>query len=123
MPDGILYKVTKIKLDRRIVDYKAKIYGPYKPIRTKVDYRTSRTAVTLAIKAADEGNRHADLAEQRDPNHERGWPSRYAVEVEVCELPTFVEYGKVKGNTSKETLANLKAQQQYWAVKASNLAA
>ena len=49
-----------------------KIYGPYKPVRTKVDYRTSRTAVTLAIKAADEGNRHADLAEQRDPNHEHG---------------------------------------------------
>ena len=39
----------------------------------------------------------------------------------MCELPTFVEYGKVKGNTSKETLANLKAT--IWAVKASNLAA
>ena len=59
---SLLYKVTKIKLERHIVDYKAKIYGPYKPVRTKVDYRTSQTAVTLAIKAADEGNRHADLS-------------------------------------------------------------
>jgi hypothetical protein len=105
----LLYKVTKIKLERRIVDHKAKIYGPYKPTRTKVDYRTSQGAVTLAIKAADEGNRHADLQEQRDPNHERGWPARYAVEVAVCELPSFVEYGMVQGKSSKETEKNLAA--------------
>jgi hypothetical protein len=109
MKDGILYKVTKIKLERRIVDYQAKIYGPYKPIRTQVDYRTHKNAVTLAQKSADSGNDYADRYDRNHPNGTQGYAPRYEVKVEVCVAPAFVEYDKVKGNTAAETLKNLEA--------------
>jgi|HubBroStandDraft_1064217.scaffolds.fasta_scaffold595318_1 hypothetical protein len=105
----LLYKVTKIKLERRVVDYKAHIYGPYQPTRTKVDYRTTKNAVTLAIKSANSGNDYADRHEKNFPNHDHGYAPRYEVKVEVVELPTFIEYAKVEGKTAKETLSNIAA--------------
>jgi hypothetical protein len=125
----LLYKVKKIKLERRMVDKEAKIYGPYLPTTIKVDYRTSKTAVTLARNAADQANRQADRYDRDHPNHEHGYSTRYAVEVEVCEEPEFIDYNLVECKTTRETEKKFKEYKHktkhkaYWATKASNLAA
>ncbi len=106
---GLLYKVKKIKLERRMIDKESKIYGPYLPTTVKVDYRTSKTAITLARKAANQANRYADNYDAQHPSHEHGYPARHAVEVEVCETPDFIEYAKVEGKTPKETEQNIAA--------------
>lgn len=106
---GLLYKVKKIKLERRMVDKQAKIYGPYLPTITKTDYRSNKNAVTLARKAADSGNVNADRYDAQHPQHEHGYHPRYLVEVEVCETPDFIEYAKVEGKTPKETEQNIAA--------------
>jgi hypothetical protein len=124
-PMSLLYKVKKIKLERRMMDKEAKIYGPYLPTVVKVDYRTTKTAITLARKAADQANNYADRYDRDHPDHPNGYMPRHAVEVEVCEEPDFIEYAKVEGKTAQETEKNLKAHRSnlYWATKASNLAA
>ena len=106
---GLLYKVKKIKLERRMIDKEHKIYGPYTPTRVKVDYRTSKIAVTLARKAADSGNANADRYEKMHPNYEYGYHPRFIVEVEVCEEPDFIEYDVVEGKTTQETEQNIAA--------------
>lgn len=106
---GLLYKVKKIKLERRMIDRETKIYGPYLPTIVKTDYRSNKNAVTLARKAADSANHNADRYDQAHPSHEHGYPARHTVEVEVCEEPSFIEYGKVEGKTTQETEQNIAA--------------
>ena len=92
-----------------MVDKEAKIYSPFMPTKVKVDYRSSKIAVTLARKAADQSNRHADNYDAQHPQHEHGYAARFAVEVEVVETPDWIEYGKVEGKTPKETEQNIAA--------------
>lgn len=106
---GLLYRVKKIKLQRRMIDKEAKIYGPYLPVHVKIDYRTTRTAITLARKAADSGNANADRYDAGHPRHEHGYATRHLVEVEVCETPDFIEYAKVEGRSTQETEQNIAA--------------
>jgi hypothetical protein len=82
-----LYKVTKITL-RKPFDYRTNTVtsDKYEVVKTRVDYRTSKGAVTLAFKHAQSVNEHADRMERTVPNSN---PYRADVEVEVCDLPDF----------------------------------
>lgn len=82
----MLFKVTKIQY-KQDYDRETKRYsGEYKVYRKRIDYRTSKGAVTQALQYAEDGNRSAERRNAHRPGSD---PWKYEVQVEVADSPDF----------------------------------
>lgn len=82
----MLYKVTKIRY-RQDYDHEARCYsGEYKVDKKQTDYRTNKSAVTLAYKYAEDANLSAERRNKQRPGSD---PWKYEVQVEIADSPDF----------------------------------